>query len=235
MCLAAPIVRESPLVCRKEFFIVSARLNLASQPFRNRALPWTISAIVTVASLIALVFIISAGFQANRKADLVERQSGSLRQQLETIRVQAEQINSELTPTEKQTLNAAQALIDRKRFSWSRLFADLESALPSSIRVTRITVRDVYAKGGRTSADLDLTIVSKSDADVTGMIAEMGRSGIFQADVTSQNLKRGRGEGGTEWTLFVHYSPRTGVPTTASKDNSIAAADMALMAHGGER
>ena len=56
-------------------------------------------------------------------------------------------------------------LVDRKRFSWSRLFADLESALPGNVRVTRISVRDVAARGEQTLAELDLTVVSKTPDD----------------------------------------------------------------------
>ena len=33
---------------------MSAKLNLASRPFRNRALPWTVTALVAIASFAAL-------------------------------------------------------------------------------------------------------------------------------------------------------------------------------------
>ena len=46
-----------------------SRLNLASDPFRNRTLPWTVAVMVSAASLIALVFILSEYRRAAAEAD----------------------------------------------------------------------------------------------------------------------------------------------------------------------
>jgi Tfp pilus assembly protein PilN len=204
---------------------VSASLNLASQPFRNRALPWTIAGVITVASLLALFFLISKSSETNTRAAAVEREVDGERQQISGLEHRVEEIKQALTPEQLQTLQAAQALVDRKRFSWARLFADLESALPSSVRVKRISVRDVAVRGGRTVADLELIVVGKNPADVPAMILEMDRAGIFQAELVEQNLQKERNEIGTESTLRVIYRPRGGVPTTATGDNNVAAAN----------
>jgi len=58
-------------------------------------------------------------------------------------------------------------LVDRKRFSWSRLFADLEAVLPGDVRVARIAVRHVRTQSGVTVADLELAVVAKSPTIVT--------------------------------------------------------------------
>jgi hypothetical protein len=42
------------------------------------------------------------------------------------------------------------------------------------------------------------------------MISSMDRAGIFQAELRSQNLQKGRGESGTEYDLVVVYRPRAG-------------------------
>ena len=49
------------------------KLNLSSTPFRNRALPWTVTAIVTLFSVIALVFIAKWTFDTNAKAQAAGR------------------------------------------------------------------------------------------------------------------------------------------------------------------
>jgi len=206
---------------------VSASLNLASQPFRNRALPWTIAGVITVVSLLVLVLLISKSSETNTKAAAVEREVDAQRQQISALEHRVEEIKQALTPEQLQTLQAAQALVDRKRFSWARLFADLEAALPGSVRVKRITVRDVAASGGRTVADLELVVVSKNPADVTAMILAMDRMGIFQAELVEQNLQKDRNEIGTESTLRVLYQPRGSVPATATGDNNVAAANAA--------
>jgi hypothetical protein len=45
------------------------------------------------------------------------------------------------------------------------------------------------------------------------MIADMAKTGIFDAQLRSQTLQRGRGESGAEYELAVRYQPRAGVPT----------------------
>ncbi|MBD0326570.1 MAG: hypothetical protein ICV68_09060, partial [Pyrinomonadaceae bacterium] len=201
---------------------VSAKLNLASQPFRNRALPWAITGIITLCSLVALVFIISLTSQTNTKAQAVERDLNDLKGQIESLRKQASDVRDAMTNEQRDSLLAAQSLVDRKRFSWSRLFADLEAALPGGVRVSRISVRDVALSGEQTIAILELAVIEKSAGSVTGMISEMDRGGIFQAEPVAQELQKGRGETGTQWTLRVRYTPRAGTPVNPSRSNSIA-------------
>lgn len=192
---------------------MGTRLNLSSKPFRNRTLPWLIIGFVAVASLFALVYIVGESRAANARADAVASSLDTLhKQELELLR-KKEEINRALAPQQRQLLDAAHALVDRKQFSWSRLFADLESALPSNVRVTRITVKDVYLRGGQTSALLEVAVMSKASSDaVTNMIAEMERGGIFQAEAMSQNLPKGSNASGMEWVLSVKYRPRAGAP-----------------------
>jgi Tfp pilus assembly protein PilN len=203
--------------------VVSAKLNLASQPFRNRALPWAITGVITVASLVALILIVSVTSRTNAKAEAVERDLKGLTDQMAALRQQAADVKDAMTPEQRNSLLAAQSLVDRKRFSWSRLFADLEASLPGGIRVTRISVRDVAQRGEQTIAILELAVIEKSPNSVTGMIAEMDRGGVFQAEPIAQALQKGRGETGTEWTMRVRYTPRAGVPVNPSRGGSIAA------------
>lgn len=201
---------------------MSANLNLASQPFRNRALPWTIAGVITVASLLALVFLVSKSGQTNRRAAEVERDVDVQRQQISVLERRAEEITKALTPGQQQTLQAAQSLVERKRFSWARLFVDLEGALPGSVRVKRIGVRDVARRGDRTVAELELVVVSKNPADATAMIMEMDRAGIFRAELIEQNLEKEGNASNTVSTLRVFYQPRGGVPVNVSGNNVAA-------------
>ena len=211
---------------------MTTKLNLASKPFSNRSLPWAVTALVVLVSLLAFVFIIRATGQAAKQANAVQTDINALKQQEQSFRFQAQAVQNSLTPAQLQTLGAAHELVDRKRFSWSRLFADLESALPGSVRVTRISVRDVAASGDQTLAELDLTVVSKMPATITDMIAEMDRAGVFQAELRSQNLQKGRGESGTEYELYVRYRPRAGY-LPDSKTSDIASAEPSVLVSNG--
>lgn len=207
---------------------MTTRLNLASKPFTNRALPWIVAAAIIFVSLASLVFILNATNRANTQANAVQKDINDLGQQELALRKQAEAVRQSLTTEQKQTLAAAHALVDRKQFSWSRLFADLESALPGNVRVKRIAVRGVSTQGSQTLAELELAVVAKTPNVVTEMIAGMDRGGVFRAELRSQNLQRGRGEAGSEYDLFVIYMPRAGAPTATSPIASVAPNEAAV-------
>lgn len=197
------------------------KLNLASKPFSNRSLPWAVATVIIAVSLISLVFIVRATRQASAQADSVQNDINNLSRQEHDLRQQAQAVKNSLTTAQLQTLGAAHTLVDRKHFSWSRLFADLESALPGNVRVKRIAVRGVATRGDETLAELELAVVANSPATVTDMIAEMDRAGIFHAELRSQNLQRGRGESGAEYELYVVYRPRAGSPADTVASASV--------------
>lgn len=213
---------------------MTTKLNLATRPFSNHALPWVLTALIVTVSLIALVVIIRWTGQARAQGDAVQVDINALNQQERDLKAQAAAVKNSLSQEQLQTLAAAHVLVDRKRFSWSRLFADLEAALPASVRVTRISVRDVAARGEQTLAELDLNVVSKSPATITDMIGEMDRVGIFQAELRAQNLQKGRGESGTEYELYVIYRPRADT-SGESKTQDLASAEATTAPTGGEK
>jgi Tfp pilus assembly protein PilN len=213
---------------------VTTKLNLATRPFSNHALPWVLTALIVTVSLIALVVIIRWTGQARAQGDAVQVDINALNQQERDLKAQAAAVKNSLSQEQLQTLAAAHVLVDRKRFSWSRLFADLEAALPASVRVTRISVRDVAARGEQTLAELDLNVVSKSPATITDMIGDMDRVGIFQAELRAQNLQKGRGESGTEYELYVIYRPRAAT-SGESKTQDLASAEATTAPTAGEK
>jgi len=189
---------------------MSSKLNLASSPFRNRALPWTVTAVITLASIIALLLIARSTFQTNAKALETQREVDNLQKETTTLIKKAKAIETALTADQKKELKYAHALVDRKQFSWSRLFADLEASLPGGVKVTRILVKEVQMQGDRAVADLNLIVASKNPSTVTEMIQDMESQGVFSPKLIAQNPRRGKGESGSEYELSVHYVPRAG-------------------------
>jgi Tfp pilus assembly protein PilN len=198
------------------------QLNLASKPFNNKTLPWTLAIFVAFISLISVVFIVRATSQAQTRANEIQVEINELRQREQAVKQRAEEVKESLTIEQRQTLNAAHTLVNRKRFSWSRLFADLEAALPANVKVGRISVREVGTHAAQTVAELDLAVFAKSSQTVTDMIAQMDQSGIFNAELRSQTLQKGRGEAGTEYELYVIYTPRAGAPVVSDRAANIA-------------
>jgi Tfp pilus assembly protein PilN len=199
---------------------MTAKRNLASKPFRNRALPWTVAAIVALTSFIALVLIAKSTIQTNAKIATAQSDVNKLQRDITGLNKRAEAIKTGLTPEQQSSLKSAHGLVDRKKFSWSLLFADLEAVLPDGVRVSRIVVNGVRIQDDRTVANLDLTVASKNPTTVTQMIEAMEQQGIFHAELRNQTLQRSRGETGSEYEMDVRYVPRAGVPVTPSERNN---------------
>jgi Tfp pilus assembly protein PilN len=189
---------------------VNSNLNLASKPFTNRLLPWLLTAVILFVSVIGLLIVVHYTLQANRESEAIRVEINDLRTKERGLLDDAKKVKQLMTHEQLQALEAAHELVDRKVFSWSRLLADLEAALPGNVRVSRIAVRAIGRQGDQTVADLELTVFAKSANVVTAMIRDMDRAGIFQADLRVQNLQKGRGESGTEYDLAVIYRPRAG-------------------------
>ena len=190
-------------------------LNLASRPFSNRILPWAVTVMILFVSLIGLLVVVQLTTNAKREADGVQAQITQLKQREHELLDAAKQVQQSFTPEQQQALPAAHALVDRKSFSWSRLLADLESSLPSNVKVSRITVRDVTRQSGQTVAQLDLAVFAKTPATIDEMIRAMHQEGVFIAEIRNQELQKGRGEAGTEYELSVTYR----APASYSAEN----------------
>lgn len=142
-----------------------------------------------------------------------------LEPKIKDLNAQAEAVKQALTPEQRKSLLAAHQLVAQKRFSWSRLLADLESVMPTGTSVSNVGVRDVYQSGDRMVADLEISILSRNYENVMTMINSMGDTGMFQAELRGQDLQRDKGGNLTEYSLFVRYLPRYGVPYNTNSAN----------------
>lgn len=208
------------------------RLNLASRPFTNRALPWVVTTILVFFSVLGMALVARSTAEANAKAATIQKGINDLNQQKVRLMKDANDVKETLTPEQQMLLKSAHQLVDRKRFSWSRLFADLEGVLPESVRVARIAVRQVHSQGEHTVAELELIVIATSPSAVTDMIAVMDKEGVFQAELRTVSLQKGRGETGSEYELLVQYTPRA---SFASAADERAANDHSTADAGGSR
>lgn len=193
---------------RVSFFAVNSDLNLASKPFSNRLLPWALTAIILFVCVIGLVVVVRLTTSANSQSQALQLEINGLRQKEQALLKSAEAVKNDLTPEQQQAVPAAHQLVNRRSFSWSRLLVDLETSLPSNVRVSRITVRDVTTQGSQTIAELDLAVFARNPSTISEMISAMHEQGIFLPELRAQTLQKGRGEAGTEYELYVVYRPR---------------------------
>lgn len=202
------------------------QLNLSSRPFRNSALPWLISALMLVISLISGVLVLSEWRQVRVEANVVKDGINKLEPQIRKLDDEIKSIKESIAPEQRQLLVAAHTLVARKRFSWSRLFADLENVLPRTVSVSHISVRDVYQDRERTIAELEFAVLSRDYQAVLEMINSMNNSSIFAAELRGQDLQRDKGNL-TEYTIQLRYSPGYGAPDkTDGNENALTTAQI---------
>ena len=81
---------------------------------------------------------------------------------------------------------------------------------------SKISVKNVYSEGGQVRAELEFAVLSHDYSSVGGMIDQMNNSGLFQAEVRGQDLKKTDRTTFTEYTLRVIYTPsyRVNDPTS---------------------
>ena len=117
----------------------------------------------------------------------------------------------------RQTL-AAHKLVANKTFGWSRLFADLEHVLPSSVAASRIAVENVYQDGDRVKASLDFAVIARDFPSVQAMLQNMDNSGLFRAELRGQDLQKNERITFTEYTFHVIYTPAYGYTPAPTSD-----------------
>ena len=195
-------------------------LNLASQPFRNRTLPWLLAAMLLVLSFFSLIFVLSDLRNTNLMTERINQDIKTLQPELDALKKQSDEVKQSLTPEQQKVLVAAHTLVARKQFSWSRLMADLEAVVPRSVGVSRVSVKDIYQKDQQTYAELDFAVLSLDYEAVIAMIGRMNESGIFRAELREQELQKGKGDV-TEYKMRLFYQPRNGVPTRQSETNVV--------------
>lgn len=186
-------------------------VNLSSKPFLNRRLFWL---------FILLLFVVPAylGTLANKQAtdfeDKIVKQEavvGKLDLDLKKV-IKPVTSNLNVSPDQNKQLVAASELIARRAFSWSQLLTDIERSLPAGVRVLRVAVAQIQPKereetydGSLNAATLSLTVIGKSNQDVTNMINRFHETGRFKVFPVSK--KQIEGTEDVEFELRIEYFP----------------------------
>ncbi len=128
--------------------------NLATRPFYNvRA----VRAMIGALGVLVLGLTLFNVFQLVRLTDS-QRTLGARASEAEAeaarLRVEAERIRTQINQKELETVSAAareaNSIIDRRAFSWTVLFTQLEATLPDDVRITTVqprTEKDVFKIG----------------------------------------------------------------------------------------
>lgn len=191
------------------------KLNLATHPFRNRTTPYLLAIALLIIGAIGGVFAVSQLYHYSRENEAARKQVAEMETEVARLKGEGSKVQQQLTPDQRDILVAAHKLVANKTFGWSRLFADLESVLPPSVSASRIAVENIYRDGDRVKAELEFGVLSRDYQSVMNMIASMNNSGLFQAELRSQDLQKNERVTYTEYTLRLIYTPAYGFAPAA--------------------
>ena len=157
---------------------MTLRTNLATRPFYNvRAVHALLAALV----LIVIAFTLFNVFELIRLSGS-ERALGSHASESEaraqTLRAEAAQIRKQIDQKELEAVSAAareaNAIIDRRAFSWTDLLTQLESTLPADVRISSVVPR--LDQG---IFKVALAVEARRTQDVDDFIEALEKTGAF--------------------------------------------------------
>jgi len=186
------------------------RANLATRPFYNeRAVQlWLLLLALVVAA--ATVFNAVRAYRYSQtdtelatQASRDEARAGDLRAEATRLRGSVDLKEIELASTEARQANA---LIDRRTFSWTDLLNQFETTFPDNVRITSVRP-DLDDKGGLV---LTINVVARSVNDVDELIGNLEATGSFTNPHSV--TEHFNADGMLEATLEGHYVPRPEKP-----------------------
>jgi Tfp pilus assembly protein PilN len=187
---------------------VITKLNLATQPFRNRTLPYLAALLLLTFAVAGAIFAFAELRRTIADNELAKSDIEQMSAEVKNLKGQGERVQQELSPDQSALLIAAHQLVANKTFGWSRLFADLEQVLPGSVSVSRINVQNIFKEGDRTKAELEFGVLSRDYQGVMTMIDSMNNSGLFQAELRGQDRQKTERLTYSEYTLRLVYTSR---------------------------
>lgn len=176
-------------------------------------MPYLVAGLLLVASAAVGVYCLATLRENSNKNDLLAKAVKERQDEIDRLKGEGAKVQQLLSPDQKNLLNAAHKLVANKKFGWSRLFADLESVMPSSVSASRIAVENIYQEGDRVKAELEFGVLSRDYPAVMAMIGNMNNSGLFLAELRGQDLEKNDRITYTEYTFRLIYTPAYGYAT----------------------
>lgn len=196
------------------------RGNLATRPFYNERLVRTVltAALAAVVAWTALnaATIVSLTQQSTMLRDRTQSESA----RASAARSEAERIRRGLDATQLKVVSAsateANALIQRRTFSWTGLFNELESTLPPDVRLVQVQPQ--------TDADgrlmVSLTVVSREIEDLDEFIRGLEATQSFTGVVSRTD--EALDDGTLQSNLQGYYAPAAKSPVPTSEPGKAA-------------
>lgn len=183
-------------------------INLASEPFR-RDRPIFVGALA-MGTLLTLTLALLVYLAIQERGQVAESRVAVQRLQTQLQQMDREEARLQgvlRRPGNAEVLERSQfmnGLILPKSVSWTRLFTDLETVVPSTVRL--VTVRpQVSAPGGVT---LEMTVAATSGEPVGELLTRLQNSPLFGATFVSSILPPTEADPQYRYRLSVSYAQK---------------------------
>jgi Tfp pilus assembly protein PilN len=180
-------------------------LNLASEPFRNERLP-------VLALLVAGLAVLALTAQhALLLRDLLPGRTSATRQEAGALEAESARLRSEARlprvsrpePAGLAEWGLIKDLVDRRAFSWTLLFAHLESVLPDGVHL--VSIAPTVRKG---EVLLDVTAVARTPEDAREFVRRLEGREEFDDVYLREEGERGE----VRFTMKYRPSPSPDLP-----------------------
>ena len=179
-------------------------VNLSTRPFYNeRAVHLALGAAGLAAGAVLVAGLLQASTLSREQASLTaaaERDEGALRENAAAAAVVNREVRAEDVERLAAATAEANALIDRRMFSWTEFFNRIEQTLPDGVMLT--SVRPDVAAGGVTVA---MGVIGRRVADIDAFIARLEATGAFAGMLPREETATG--EGAWRTLLVGRYAP----------------------------
>ena len=162
-------------------------LNLASQPFRRERAQNALYAVVCGVLAFSLIVLAGLVLHSRARAADIRREIDREQVELERLQRQQAQFSAVLAKPENADVFSTSVfineLIARRSVSWTRVFQDLETVLPSNVRleVIRLPQMPAAEAGGANHVRLDMVVGTDRPDAVIELLKRLEKSNLFGA------------------------------------------------------
>ncbi len=181
------------------------RTNLSTRPFYNERLVHLVLGTLALAVLAVTVFnlwqvFVLSGRHAQLQARITEADGRAAAARADAARIRAG-INPRELETASVAAREANAIIERRAFSWTDLFNRFESTLPDAVRITSVVPR--IDKNGVIT--VTVVVLARTVEGVDAFIENLEGDGAFSGFLSTEEFPD---ETGTlQATLVGRYTP----------------------------
>ena len=193
------------------------RNNLSTRPFYNdRAVKSGLGALAALAvglTLFNVYEVIRLQGQSRDARQAIARNDTQAREARDKAQVIRRSIDREKLAAVQTAANEANALIDRRTFSWTELLNQFQATLPPDVRIAGVTPQNDM-QGRRL---VQISVLSKRVEDLEEFMAALERTGAFSGVLPRSDQPEDSGQLRSE--LQAYYSPATAVAPAPASDS----------------